>query len=66
MTSNFLTPKQFSELHPAFPIGGIRHIIFHSETNGFSKSIKRLGRKVLIDEDLFFVCLNEKNGGANE
>lgn len=39
-------------LHP--PVGGLRHLIFHAETNGFKKCIRRVGRRVLIDEAAYF------------
>ena len=50
------TVKQFSEHHPAFPVGGLRHRIFHAESNGLAESgaIIRNGRRVLIDEERFF------------
>lgn len=34
--------------------GGLRHLIFHSKTNGFDKVVVRVGRNVLIDESAFF------------
>jgi len=51
-----LTVNQFSEKHPAFPKGGLRHRIFHSEINGLKASgaLVRNGRRVLIDEEKFF------------
>jgi len=51
-----LTVKQFSRKHSAFPIGGLRHHIFHERQNGMSEAgvIVRNGRKVLIDEERFF------------
>jgi len=50
------TVKQFNQRHPAFPVGGLRHRIFHAETNGMLKAgvIVRNGRRVLIDEERFF------------
>tara|TARA_B100001750_G_C15433593_1_gene559636 strand:- start:578 stop:772 length:195 start_codon:yes stop_codon:yes gene_type:complete len=49
-----LTVRQFSQKHPAFPEGGLRFLIFNAEKNGFSACIRRMGRKVLIDEEAFF------------
>ena len=56
--------KQFAEKHSAFSQGGLRHLIFESESretsngridgNGLSPAIIRLGRRVLIDESKFF------------
>ena len=64
MTTPILsTVKQFSEKHLAFPIGGLRHRIFHEETNGLKRSgaIIRNGRRVLITEEKFFAWLEGQN-----
>jgi hypothetical protein len=54
--SIYSTVNQFCKRHPAFKVGGIRHYIFHEHQNGLAESgaIVRMGRKVLIDEALFF------------
>ena len=36
------------------PVGGLRHLIFHAERNGFNMCVRRVGRRVLIDEAAFF------------
>lgn len=55
-TPNYLTVSQFVNQHPAFNTGGLRSLIFNEHQNGLAKSgaIVRIGRKVLIREDLFF------------
>lgn len=45
------------------PIGGLRHLVFFENTNGFNKVIRRVGRRVLIDEAAFFAWV-DGNGGA--
>lgn len=55
------TVSQFSEKYPAFPLGSIRHIIFHSKNNGFRKAIRRIGRRVYIIPSAFFECVEELN-----
>lgn len=45
------------------PIGGLRHLIFHADANGFNQVIRRVGRRVLIDEAAFFAWANS-NGGV--
>ena len=59
----FLTVKQFSTKHPAFPVGGLRHRIFHEQQNGLAASgtIVRNGRRVLIHEQRFFAWLENQN-----
>ena len=58
---NLLTVKQFSEKHAAFPEGGMRYRIFHSDKNGFDRCIRRVGAKVLINEIEFFKWIEEQN-----
>lgn len=36
------------------PIGGLRHLIFNAHKNGFSKVVRRVGGRVLLDEEAFF------------
>lgn len=55
---SFLTVKQFAAKHPAFPESSLRWIIFNKEQNGFGPAILKAGRKVVIDEQKFFSCLN--------
>ncbi|MCF8007938.1 MAG: hypothetical protein K9K84_11070 [Methylovulum sp.] len=53
------TVKQFSEKYPAFPVGGLRQRIFNEATNGLKQygAIVRNGRRVLINEEKFFIWL---------
>jgi len=52
----------WNEHHPWPPIGGLRHLIFFAETNGFDKVIRRIGLRVLIDEAAFFDWANIQGG----
>lgn len=47
---NYLTVKQCAEKHPAFTTGCLRWLIFNNEDFA-KKVIKRLGKKILIDEE---------------
>lgn len=50
----FSTPKKIPEIYPGvFSESAIRWLIFNQEKNGFSRCIRRVGRKVLIDLDQF-------------
>lgn len=51
----------WGKYHPWPPIGGLRHLIFHAETNGFSTAFKRVGRRVLVDETAFWRCVEHQN-----
>lgn len=65
---NLSTVSKFVENNPDFATtGGMRHLIFHSKSNGLDKYkvIKRIGRRILIDSDCFFEWLNAQNGGGH-
>lgn len=58
---SLLTVRQFSIKYPAFPEGGLRYLIFNQNHNGFDKCIRRVGKKVLIDETAFFAWVDSNN-----
>lgn len=60
-SSRYLTVHQFCAQHPWPSIGGLRHLIFHADSNGLSAAIRRVGRRILIDEHAFFEWL-DRNG----
>ncbi len=69
MLENTTPPKlipvtKWHEHHQYPPIGGLRHLIFHADTNGFKSCIKRIGRRVLIDEVAFFAWIELQNKQA--
>lgn len=47
------------------PIGGMRHLIFNKSVNGFETAFKKIGRRVLIDEDEFFNCVDKVSNHEN-
>lgn len=40
---------------------GLRHLIFHRHDNGFDAVIRRVGRRILIDEDCFYQWVEDQN-----
>lgn len=50
----------WAQHHAWPPIGGLRHLIFFANTNGFHKVIRRVGRRVLIDEAAFYAWVDEQ------
>jgi hypothetical protein len=65
-TPNYLTIQQFTAKHPAFNTGGLRSLIFNETTNGLKESgaVVRIGRKVLLDESLFFDWVQSQQKAA--
>jgi hypothetical protein len=60
---SLLSIKQFAARHSAFTEGSLRWLRFEAATNGFASAFVTIGRRVLIDEDLFFQCVqrNQRN-----
>lgn len=56
------TVRQTVELYPAFSQSSIRWLIFNERSNGFETTIRRIGRKVLIDLDAFEAFIEQ--GGS--
>ncbi len=54
----------WNEHHPWPPKGGLRYLIFHAKSNGFDTVIRRIGRRVLIDEAAFFAWVEHKGKQA--
>lgn len=47
--------------HPWPPVGGLRHLVFFADENGFDEVVQRAGRRILIKEGKFFVWLEKQN-----
>jgi hypothetical protein len=60
----YIPVTKWNEHYEWPPIGGLRHIIFNAETNGFAPAIKRVGRSVLMDAPKFWEIVEQKNEGA--
>jgi len=56
---SFLTMNQWLEKYKAIPKGGIRHLIFVNKDNFNSRVVKKIGRKILLDEEAFLEFINE-------
>jgi hypothetical protein len=52
--SRFIPLTQWGNYHPWPSVPALRNLVFFSETNGFKDCIKRVGRRVIIDEKAFF------------
>lgn len=63
-STRLIPVPEWSSHHSWPPIGGLRHLIFNKETNGFKKAFKRVGRRILVDESAFFECIAAQNHQA--
>jgi len=64
-TVRLLTVRQWTQHKTWPPLGGLRHLIFNAKHNGFDAVIRRVGRRVLIDEAEFFQWVT-KQGERHE
>lgn len=62
--TNLVPVPQWNDRHPWPPQGGLRHLIFNKDSNGFASAFKKVGRRVLIDEQEFFACVDRQNSKA--
>jgi len=56
----------WSRHHDWPPIGGLRSLIFNRHQNGFDKVVKKVGRRILIDEAAFFQWVAEQKEGSKK
>ena len=59
--NKYFTVAQFAKEKGFISESGLRYLIFHANTNGFAKVIKRIGKKILIDFNAFESWLQEIN-----
>lgn len=57
-----LTVKQFAQRHTWITLAGLRWLLFRRDSNGLQESgaILKIGRKILIDEQLFLQWLRQQ------
>lgn len=60
METRLIPVTKWNEYHNWPPLGGLRGLIFHKDTNGFDKVVKKIGRRSLIDEKAFFEWVEER------
>lgn len=61
----YVPPKKIPELFPeAFSEASVRWLIFNEQSNGFSRCVRRIGRKVLIDLDQFEMWIDQQRPGG--
>ena len=59
--SRLIPLTKWKDYHTYPSEAGLRHLVFYRNDNGFSKVIRRVGRRILIDESAFFEWVEEIN-----
>lgn len=57
----YVTVKQFSKLYPWPTEAGLWNLRAKRKENGFDKAFLNIGRRVLIDVNIFWECIEKKN-----
>ena len=52
---------EWNKYHMWPPQGGLRHLVFYKDSNGFSAVVRKVRRRVLLDEEEFFKWVENQN-----
>lgn len=61
LKTRYIPAPDWDKYHCWPPVGGLRNLIFNRNKNGFDKVVKKVGKRVLIDEAAFFVWVEEQH-----
>jgi hypothetical protein len=61
--TRYIPVPQWKNHHDWPPLGGLRSLIFNRHENGFDKVIKKVGRRIVIDEAAFFSWVASHGAG---
>jgi hypothetical protein len=62
--TRYIPVPNWERYHDWPRIGGLRNLIFNKHKNGFDKVIKKVGKRVLIDEAAFFQWVENQGQGV--
>lgn len=58
----YSTVKEFAKKYSSMvTMGGLRHTIFYADTNGAKCFIRKVGRRILINEQKYFAWIESQN-----
>ncbi len=61
MTAKLIPLTQWPEHHLYPNIAGLRYLVFNADKNGFATCVKRIGKRILIDELAYFTWVETQN-----
>ena len=61
---NFLSVNQLTQRYPSITPGMLRWWLFHRDQNGLARAVRKVGRRLLIDEGDFFDWLDKHREGV--
>lgn len=60
--TRYIPVPKWNEYHDWPTVGALRNYIFYAKQNGFDEVIRRVGRRLLINENAFFAWLEQQGG----
>lgn len=60
-TRRLIPLTEWNQYHSWPPTGGLRHLVFNRDKNGFDKVVRKCGARVLLDEGAFFEWVDQQN-----
>jgi len=60
--ARLIPAAKWDQYHPWPSIGALRFMIFNARKSGLEVAIRRVGRRVLIDEAAFFAWVDQQGG----
>lgn len=61
LTQRKLIPlTSWPSVHSYPPLGQLRALVFNSQNNGFDRCIRRVGKRILIDEAEYFAWVDSQ------
>lgn len=64
VTHRLIPVSKWNEYHPWPTVSALRDYVFKAERIGLTPAIRRVGRRVLINEEAFFAWVDQQ-GGCN-
>lgn len=61
-TQNLIHIMDWSKHYDYPSLSMLRKLVFNAQTNGFKKVIRKIGKKVYLNESEFFKWVDEQNG----
>jgi hypothetical protein len=64
-STRYIPVTKWNEYHVWPSQAGLRFLIFNEKTNGFKSVIRRVNRRVLLDEQAFMTWVEDQNKKRN-
>jgi hypothetical protein len=60
-TRRLIPLTSWNSIHSYPPLGQLRNLVFNAEKTGFGNCIRRVGKRILIDEQKYFEWVDQQS-----